>query len=306
MKLEQKLQALRQTTDETLSGLRASQGGAYAAWKLAQQGGGRRQRSALRVAVPALALCLIVLFAALGLPALRPGTVPAVESIPAGDPALTAQQSTRADLPQGSVTLSGGGAAFRNLFAGSSVTDFPMIQSGGQYYRMLNSPQSLARRYLGGAIGTVSLYTDRPSSFTGGISSNAVLEGETVYAVADMEGAAVAANVNGSLRVFQRVSLNGQGTEGSLSAVLGHARVTEISVSGIGRVTDAGTIQRLFRLLTGRSAYLSGACSETAQGLYLTMENGVTLQLYLSGSTAMACGAWSCAEFLDEFRQVAR
>ena len=84
------------------------------------------------------------------------------------------------------------------------------------------------------------------------------------------------------------------------------SRATGIVLSGVGQVTDSSAVKRLLKTLSSKSTYLSDNCSSTSQGLYITLENGITLQFYISGNTLMSCGAWSCAEFLDEFRQIAR
>ena len=308
--MDQKLKALHQITDEMLSGMQAEPNGARRILLNGQEKKKSRPVIPVRVGAPVLAaLALVILAVVFYSPGLlrEPVSTPAVESIAAGDSAADKNLPARADLPHGSVTLSGGGTvSFMNLFAGNSVSSFPMIQVNGVYYRMLNEPQNLSGQYLGQSLGKVSLHTSGMEASSSGISSNMILEGETVYQLQSMGSAAAAARVNGETRVFQRVSFNGQGTPGSISELFGNAAVTRISLSGVGQVTDAGTIRRLMQVLTNRSTYLSGSCSATTQGLYITFSNGVTLQWYVSGTTVMGCGAWSCGEFMEEFRQVAR
>ncbi len=307
MNTEQRLKTLRRTADEALGGLNAAPGGAYRAFQAAQAKHSVRSAMWLKAGVPALAAALVIAVVLWGVPGLikAPAPTPAVQSIAAGEGPAGTAAPLRADLPSGSVTLnSGRGVSFRSLFAGSSVSSFPMVLVDGEYYRMLTSPESLNKKYLGKALGKVTVYASSPSG--SGISSNTVLEGETVYAVKNMDGAAVAARVNGQNRVFQRVSLNGQGLEYDMGRLVGSAEITEISLSGVGRVTEKTTIQRLRRMLINDSSFLSGSCTATSQGLYLTLENGVTLQMYVSGGSVMSCGVWSCDEFLDEFRQAAR
>ena len=308
--MNQKLKALPQTADEMLSGLQADPHGARRILLKNQADSKPRYTHWIRVGAPVFAALVLVVAVLLTHSAglfHTPVSTPAVESIAAGDPSTEKNYPARADLPLGSVTLSGGGyGTFRNLFSGSSMTSFPMIQVNGTYYRMMNEPQNLSSQFLGKAIGKVSLHSSAPENSTTGISSNVILEGETVYRIQSMENAAVAARVNGDMRVFQRVSFNGKGIPDSISALVGNTSVTEITLSGVGRVTDSGTIKRLMQVLTRRSAYLSGSCSATTQGLYISYSNGVTLQLYVSGSTVMSCGAWSCGEFIEELRQAAR
>ena len=264
----------------------------------------------MRVCAPVFAaLVLTVTIVLLRSPGLfhEPVSTPAVESIAAGDSEADKNLPARADLPHGSVTLSSGGTVpFMNLFSGNSINSFPMVQIDGVYYRMLNEPQNLSQQYIGQSMGKVSFHTSGMETAASGIASNMILEGETVYQLQSMKGAAAVARVNGENRVFQRVSFNGQGIPGSMADLFGNAAVTSISLSGVGQVTDAGTIRRLMQVLTNRSTYLSGSCSATTQGLYITYSSGVTLQWYVSGTTVMGCGAWSCGEFMEEFRQVAR
>lgn len=308
--MDQKLKNLHQTADEMLSGMQAAPMGAQQI--LRKEQGERKPRVSSWVRVGAPVFAALVLFSGILLwrssgNFRTPTSTPAVETIAAGESSGEKNYPARADLPVGSVTLSGGGnVSFMNLFAGNSMSSFPMIQVNGAYYRMLNEPQNLSSRALGKAIGQVSRHSSSPQSDSSGISSNTILEGETVYRVQSLDGAAVAARVNGDLRVFQRVSVNGKGIPEAMSALLGNASVSEISLSGAGRVNDSGTIRRLLQILTRRSTFLSGSCSATSQGLYITFDNGVTLQFYVSGSTVMSCGAWSCGEFMEELRQAAR
>ena len=308
--MDQKLKALRQTADEMMSGIEADPYGARRIIMSAQAKKKERRTLWLRIGVPALAALVFtvtaIVYRSIGQPE-SPVSTPTVVSIAAGDGSEEKPISERADIPLGSVNLSGGGkVAFRDLFSGSSMTSFPMIRMNGSFYRLLNEPQSLSGRVLGQAAGTVSQHLSNPLNSNAGISSNIVLEGETVYRVQGMNDAAVAARVGGDMRVFQRVSVNGQGVAGSMRDLLGSAAVTEIGLSGKGRVTDAGTIRRLKQILADRSVYLSGSCSSTSQGLYISFENGITLQFYVTGNTVMSCGSWSCGEFMEEFQQVAR
>ena len=307
----QKLKTLHQTADEMLSGMQADPMGAQRILRKTQEDKKPATTNWIRIGAPVFAALVLALAVILSQSVgffRTPVSTPAVESIAAGESSSVEKNyPARADLPLGSVTLSGGGyETFRNLYSGSSMTSFPMVQVSGTCYRMLNEPQSLSGQYLGKAVGQVSLHSSNPGTSASGISSNIVLEGETVYRVQSMDSAAVAARVNGDIRVFQRVSVNGGGIPDSISALIGNASVTEIALSGVGRVTDAGTIRRLMQILTRRSAFLSGSCSATSQGLYISFSNDITLQMYVSGSTVMSCGAWSCGEFLDELRQAAR
>ena len=72
----------------------------------------------------------------------------------------------------------------------------------------------------GGGDGAIYARTARKccllyTSGTSGMVSNVVARGETVYAISGMSGALVAAQVDGSTRVFQRVSYAGTAIIGS-------------------------------------------------------------------------------------------
>ena len=132
----------------------------------------------------------------------------------------------------------------------------------GRYYRLLTNPTS-AGDSVGGQVGEVTVYTSEPALDNADVVSNVVAQGEKVYDIAGMRGAAVAAPVDGVMRVFQRVSFSGSALVGSegLSATLGSASsVKAMQLSGVGTVTDSAAIQSLMgTLLTTRPTRAAAA-----------------------------------------------
>jgi hypothetical protein len=303
--LEERLNDLKKTADEMAADVRADD---RLLAEIRQKAVRGRVLSPIRrkawALVPAACAAMAVLVL-LVLPLFKTGPVsPVIESIAAGSTQVTAQPSpvTSADLPGGSVLLGASSEkpSFRSIWSGNSNTSFPMILVNGTYYRLLTSPKKLNKSLLGQAVGTVATYT---TEMTGeGICSNTVLAGETVYQVNGMGSAAVAANIDGTLRIFQQVTAGSAGSvPSSLSQALGKAKVKEISLSGVARVTDPATAQQLYDRLVGGASYVSASCSRTSQSLHIVYDNGVTLQLFVSGTTVMSAGSWSCPDF---FRQL--
>lgn len=306
MNMDERLGSLPKIADEMLSDVQA--GPQLKARILTKAAKGSEVRFRPLRATPAFCCALVIVTAAVwGIPSmLRGGQDTVVDNQPAGvsvEPIAT----MRADVPSGSLSLSAGSnaPAYRSIWASASGAYFPLIQLDGRTYRMLTTPSSLSSSKLGSALGTIASYTSEPSLSSAGAVSNVVLEGETVYAVSHMDGSAVAANVDGKMRVFQRVSFNGGAVIGgeNLMDTLGNASVTEITLSGVGAVTDAASAQHLFDILTSSASYQSSGCQTTSQSLLIKFSNGVTLQLAVSGEKVMACGTWACPDFFAVFTE---
>ena len=180
-----------------------------------------------------------------------------------------------------------------------------MISVSGRYYRMLNKPASADSALLGKALGQVDEYSEEPAlAAAGGIMSNVAAEGTQVHAVSGMEGTLVAADVEGSLRVFQRVSFNGKALKGQekLEDTLklkGHIR--SMTLSGTGTVSDAGACEQLFGTLLAAASYEGSGSLTGRQTLHIELDNGLTVQLMIRDDKLAACGVWSCPEFMEAF-----
>ena len=216
-------------------------------------------------------------------------------------------------LPAVSVADLGSGAQVRaaapqaqSLFAKASG-DIPMISVDGAVYRLLTSPKDMGAALLGEAVGTVSVATNEPSlssqeELKAGVS-NVAAEGTTVYAVRGLPAStAVAAEVDGGMRLFQRVSYAGKGP-GSQSledtfSVRG--RVKSAALSGMGELTgDAAN--EVIGVLLDHASLTAADQTATRQTLTVTLDDGLRLQLGVSGDTLCGCGGWSCPEFFEAF-----
>ena len=119
-----------------------------------------------------------------------------------------------------------------------------------------------------------------------------------------MGGTLVAAEVDGSYRVFQRVSFNGSALRGSedLADTLqlgGH--IISMELSDVGTVTDKDVCESLFATLIDCASYESSGNVSGKQSLHIELDNGLTVQLTIKNDKLSACGTWSCPEFFEEF-----
>ena len=222
-----------------------------------------------------------------------------------GDPsAQPALGSLALDLPKGSISISQREKpGYRGIWAPASGANFPLLCVDGRYYRLLTNPTSLGSDLTGSALGTVDTYTSEPALASGGIVSNVVPQGETVYSVNGMSGAMVAANVDGSMRVFQRVSFGNTALKGGegLADTLRAGSAVAMELTGVGTVTDAATAQSLYNTLIGNATLARSGASETGASLLIQLSNGLTLQMAVRDESVMACGTWNCPEFFEAF-----
>lgn len=317
-----RLENLPEITDEMLGGLEATkelkaqilrdaqlaaQGKAVTRntpWKkpATQARRGRTMRAAAAMA------CLAVLAVAVlvGVPGLTGSKAPGalIDTQTAGEGGLTGGQSVALDVPRGSIVISQRSQpTYRGVWEAAQGANFPLICVDGRYYRMMTNPTSLGTDLLGDALGSVDQFTSEPALADSGIVSNAAAQGETVYAVRGMNGAAVAAQVNGSLRVFQRVSFGSSALKGGerLGDTLGNSPVIALELTGVGTVTDPAQAQALFSLLINTAQMTRPGASETSQSLLIGLQNGLALQMSVRDESLMACGTWSCPEFFEAF-----
>lgn len=229
-----------------------------------------------------------------------------LDSHSAGDDALNAlEPRLSADIQPGAVSMGvGNQSGSGTLFADGSGSSFPLLTINGATYRMLISPDGISSSLLGDSLGTVNEFNVEPALGSGGIVSNTVSTGETVYAVSGMNGALVAANVNGSTRVFQRVSYAGTaiiGSETLADTLCDASDVAWIEWTGMGTVSDANAAQALMQTLLDYADYQNNGMSGSGS-VRIGLCNGLTLQLLTDADTVSACGTWSCPEFFDAFR----
>ena len=226
----------------------------------------------------------------------------------AGGSAAAADFALTASVPAGSVHISesaGQTPKYRSIFASGQSSGYPLVKLGDAAYRMLTAPESLPGDLLGEQLGIVAEFTAEPAVSTAGTVSNVVAANEPVYAVKGMQGAAVAAAVNGSLRVFQRAGFSGVavlGGETLQDVLLGSARAVAMELSDVGVIDDPAQAEELMNVLLQNARY-EGA-SESAnrsQSLLIWLSNGLNVQMNVGGGTLSACGTWSCPEFFSAF-----
>ncbi len=273
-----------------------------------------RQRAAwLRPALAVCAALVLCVGAGLwvsggGLPGATPTpTQNVLDSHAAGGEAMPeATPRVAGDVPVGSISMSAGGQrSAASLFAKGEGQSFPLITLNGATYRLLNSPSAISSGLLGDLLGTVTEFNLEPALGSGGVVSNVVSVGEPVYAVSGMSGALVSASVDGSLRVFQRVSYAGTAMIGSETlgdTLCDPADVAWLEMTGYGRITDVNTAQSLMQTLVDNADYQSTGLSGSGT-LFIGLQNGLTLQLMVGDDAVSACGTWSCPEFFEAWTQ---
>jgi len=190
-----------------------------------------------------------------------------------------------------------------SIFEEARGGNFPMILVENKAYRLLKSPANVSGSLLAEVLGEVTEYTLEPALSSGGVVSNVTGQGEPVYAVKGMRNAMVAANVNGTMRVFQRVSFAGTaviGNETLADTLCAASDVIYLELSDVGAISDARAAQRLMGILLNNVSYQSASVSSGGnQSLLIGLKNGFTLQMMVSGDSISACGTWSCPEFFE-------
>ena len=251
----------------------------------------KRVRPMTRALAFAFSLVFLLGIGALSMNFWNIGGVPSLRTQTAGGLPEGGQQAAF-DVPRGSITLAGQGVVpkYVGVWAHGSGGNFPLVRVDGRYYRLLQNPTSIGNNLLGSVVGTVGVYTDEPSLDT------------QVYALSGMGGSAVAGQVDGALRVFQRVSYSGNalvGGEGLADTLRGS--VTGLQLSGVGSITDQGTVDSLMNKLLS-SGYQGASGRATDQALLIRYDNGIVLQMALRDSRLSACGSWDAGEFLEAFK----
>jgi len=295
----------RKAADQALGGLKADPALLYRARQLANTPAARPQpQRANRVLAMAMSLALVFGVLTLVLPRLNAPRVTTVDTLTAGN-GLSDTLRTTADLPRGSLVLSRDSRpGYQGVWERGSEGNFPLLRVDGRFYRLLTHPEDV-KALLGAQLGQVALFTDEPALDGGGaLLSNVAPLNAPVYAVSGMGKAALAAEVNGRARLFQRVSFAGSGllSGESLKDSL-PSGASALQLSDVGTVTDSAAVKGLMDILYTRAAYQGARGQGGSQALLVQYENGVTLQLAVSGDSLSALGTWSCPEFFEAFEE---
>ena len=305
------LERLAPTADEMLSGLHADETMKRRILSAAREE--KKQPVIMPRLVPALC-CAALAVACIGVfaPRLNQAAVNAaaspapvsIDTIAAGG-GQTMTMTKMADV-SGTARVRAAGGSSDSLFASTSG-DIPLVAMNGAVYRMLSTPANVQSSLLGDAVGTVNTTTDEPSladddAMAGGLS-NVADAGQTIYTISGLDAnTAVACEVGGSMRLFQRVSYagkgpGGQGLEDTFSV---RGQAAELTLSGVGTLTGDAANDAVAVLLD-HATLKSADMSAKKQTLTVTLTNGLKLQLGVSGDTVSACGGWSCPEFFEAF-----
>jgi len=228
-----------------------------------------------------------------------------VSTIAAGEGAAFDSATLVADLSDNAMMrkASGGGDS---LFAEGSG-DAPLVAIGSAVYQMLKTPKDIGSSLLGDSIGDVALFDEQPSlaspkEMKAGLS-NVAQQGTVIYSLRGLpKTTAVAAEVDGGMRVFQRVSYAGKGPAGdSLEDTFSvRGSVKEVTLSGVGTV-KGDKANAVIAVLLDEAVLRSADMASGRQTLTVTLDNGLKLQLGVSGDTVCGCGGWSCPEFFEAF-----
>ena len=249
----------------------------------------------------ALALCV-----ALGVGTLPGQPDPLIDSGVMGDP-TAAPRAITADLNQSSVFISPSNhnPSYRSNWAPATGGSFPLVGVNGRYYRLVTTPRNVPADLIGNSLGSVAEFTMEPSlSGTNTVISNAVAFGKNVYEIRGMGGTLVTAEVDGQMRLFQRVSFNGNALRGreKLEDTLEiSGQVIGMELTGVGTITDPAVCQMLLNTLFDCASYESSGSVSSKQSLLLELNNGLVLQMAVKHDSLAACGVWSCPEFFEAF-----
>lgn len=232
---------------------------------------------------------------------------------PMGTPGVQVQQQANmnsfaaGDLNFGVLQVSGV-PQYRSLFANLSSGDPALISVNGRYYQMLNSPVSVPEGLLDTKHGDIQPSSDDISMADRlGVVSNVVSDGEVIYSLKGYSTRTlIAAKVNGSMRLFQRVgyaakSLAGSGeTFADTLAIQGN--VIALELSGVGIISDTGTCNTLINTLLSKAVWYGDTVPTGQQALTIYLRDNLSVQLHVSGDVVAACGAWACPDFFEAFQ----
>ena len=304
-----RLEELKPIADEMLAGLRAGDEMKRRVRMAAMAKAPRRRPARLlapAVCCAAVAIACVVALRGPGPDA--PGGVVEIGTLVAGNEdgrTLPEDAQLLASLGDGA-NVRAGAPQEGSLFA-SGEGDMPLVAVGGGVYRMLTEPSAVSRSLCGAAVGEVAVVTGEPSLASeeeknAGLS-NVAAQGGAIYAIAGIDSqTAVAAEVDGVLRVFERVSYAGKGPgQRALEEVFSvRGQVKSLALSGVGTLSGEAA-NAAIDVLLDNAALVSADASARGQSLTVTLENGLKLELGVSGDTVYGCGGWSCPEFFEAF-----
>lgn len=305
--IEKALHDLPQQADAALGGLYATPFLKAKIDRAAAEKQSGRVRFAMPRWVPAITCAALVLVLALTFVPMEQQPAQLIQTNALGPTSAPTGKLT-SDLSKGSLFITKGTSApgYRSIWSDVKDGSFPLIGMNGKYFRMLTSPNQVDASLLGAQVASIAEFTTEPSlSGTDVVLSNAAASGTAVYGISGVSAdTLVAAEVNGRMRLFQRVSFNGNAlrSKETLSDTLDiSGRVIAMELSGIGTVTDPAACATLFATLTDNASFESRGSISSRQALLIELDNGLVVQMAVKGDTLAACGVWSCPEFFEQF-----
>lgn len=308
------LDQLGPIADEMLGGLHADEAMRLKIKRAAQEGGVRQKKPVMRyvpaVCCAALALCCVGVWSSTRHVTDKPGMVNepvavSIDTIAAGEGAAFDGVTLVADLND-NVMMKRSAPSGDTLFAEGSG-DAPLITIGSGVYRMLKTPKDIGSSLLGESLGDVALFDEQPSlaspkEMSAGLS-NIAQPGTVIYSLKGLaQTTAVAAEIDGGMRIFQRVSYAGRGPAGdSLEETFSvRGKVKEAELSGVGTL-KGDKANEVIAVLLDQAVLKSTDAASGRQTLTVTLDSGLRLQMGVSGDTLCGCGGWSCPEFFEAF-----
>lgn len=311
------LDQLGPITDEMLGGLHADESMRMKIKRAAAEGKGAKKNTVKRFA-PAvcMAALAVVCVGALGartgdeatiavIPAANAPAMVSVETIAAGEGAAYDGAELMADLGD-NATVRKAVPKAETLFA-SGEGDIPLVTVNGAVYQMLKTPKDVGNSLLGDSLCDVALFDEQPSLASpkemNASLSNVAQQGAVIYSIKGLpKTTAVAVTVDDYMRIFQRVSYAGKGPAGaSLEDTFGvRGKVKRLELSGVGTL-EGDAANAVIAVLLDHAVLKSADATARKQTLTVTLENGLKLQLGVSGDTLCGCGGWSCPEFFEAF-----
>lgn len=197
-------------------------------------------------------------------------------------------------------------ATAQSLFAGEGANP-PLVALTGRFYRLLEQPAPVPAALIDTDLGTVNFFTDEPSTINQvDVYSNVVPVDSKIYKLKGISKfTAIAAEVDGVMRLFQRVSYASFSTysrELFSDTIDVLENVSSIELSGVGVIRDEAKANELIAMLQEFAIYSDSEILGAEQFLTIRLKNGLSLQMMVQGELVGACGAWSCPEFFEEFK----
>ena len=303
------METLPEATGQMLQGVQANAALKHRILIATTRKGGPRAaavapRQVVRRLAPAMSMALmLMLMVVIGMQYADPLRAPGTEV----QPQVNLNSFAAGDLINGALQVSGV-PQYRSLFANLSSGDPALISVNGRYYQMLNSPASVPEGLLDTKHGDIQPSSEDISMADRlGVVSNVAGDGEVVYSVKGYSTRTlIAAKVNGSMRLFQRVayaakSLAGSG-ESFADTLAIQGKVKALELSGVGIISDADICNALIETLLNKAVWYGDTVPTGQQALTIYLRDGLSVQLHVSGDAVAACGAWACPEFFEAFQ----